>query len=476
MSTETPFQGRERELEELEGLYKTKTYQMVIIYGRRRIGKSTLINQFIQNKRSVFFTATETDSRRNLEVFSRVIMKLKDVQGAVFSGWEQAFDEIAALSNKPLILVIDEYPYLAQAERGISSILQKYCDTVFKKIPIMIILCGSSMSFMENQVLGYQSPIYGRRTAQMKIEPFNYRESALFVPRYNITDKALVHGITGGIPKYLELIDDTISVKLNIVKLFLSTAGFLFEEPSNLLKQELREPIKYNLIIEAVAKGSSRLNEIATKTGLETSAVSNYISSLMSLGIMRKETAITEEKNKKKTLYELLDTMFVFWYRYVLGNEFAIQTFDAESLYEHEIEPDLNCFMGKIFEAMCIDYLSIVNRNEKKNSSLPFKIRQIGRWWGTNPETKSEEEIDILGINEKLSCAVFCECKFRNELMDIQALNGLLAKAQRWNYKNKYYILFSKSGFTKKLQNAAHNAAQEAGNVQLVNLKEMYGV
>jgi AAA+ ATPase superfamily predicted ATPase len=290
------------------------------------------------------------------------------------------------------------------------------------------------------------------------------------VPRYSITDKALVHGLTGGIPKYLELFDDALSVKQNIIRLFLSTAGFLYEEPSNLLKQELREPIKYNMIIEAVAKGSSRLSEIASKTGLETSAVSNYISSLISLGIMRKETAITEEKNKKKTLYTLLDTMFVFWYRYVLGNEFAIQTYDAESLYNHEIEPDLNRFMGKIFETMCIDYLSILNT--RKDSNLPFKIRQIGRWWGTNFSTKSEEEIDIIGINEKLSSAVFCECKFRNELLDIEALNALLFKGQRWNYNNKYYFLFSKSGFTKRLQ----NAAQKAENVRLISLNEMYKV
>jgi len=463
------FSGRIKELEELEKLYKTKTYQMVIIYGRRRIGKSTLINQFTQNKRCVFFISAETDSKRNLESFSRAVMKHRGVLGeAAFTNWEQAFDEITALAKKPLILVIDEYPYLAQAERGISSILQYYCDTAFKKIPLMIILCGSSMSFMENQVLGYQSPIYGRRTAQMKIEPFNYRDSASFVPRYNITDKALVHGITGGIPKYLELFDDNISVKENIIKLFLSTAGFLYEEPANLLKQELREPIKYNLIIEAVAKGSTRLNEIATKTGLETSAVSNYISSLMSLGIMCKETALTEEKNKKKTLYALLDTMFIFWYRYVLGNEFSIQTRDAESLYTNDIEPDLNRFMGRIFETMCIDYLAILNSG--KESKLPFKIRQIGRWWGTNSVTKSEEEIDILGINEKDSCALFCECKFRNELMDIQVLNTLEKKAELWKYKKKYYMLFSKSGFTKGLQ----AAAQKAENIQLVSLKDMY--
>ena len=464
------FTGREKELKELEKLYKSGSFQMVVIYGRRRIGKSTLISQFIQNKRSVFFTAIESDSRRNLEVFSRSLMKHRGVQGeAIFTGWEQAFNEIAALTSKPLVLVIDEYPYLAQAERGISSILQRYCDTTFKNIPLMLILCGSSMSFMENQVLGYQSPIYGRRTAQMKIRPFDYFDSAAFVPRFKITDKALVYGISGGIPKYLELFDDKLSLKQNIIKLFLSPAGYLYEEPSNLLKQELREPAKYNLIIESVAKGASRLNEIAAKTGLETSAASNYISSLISLGIIQKETAITEEKNKKKTLYQISDTMFVFWYRYVIGNEFSVQTGDGESLYDQEIEPDLNRFMGKIFETMCREYLIKALIDKKIN--LPFKVRQMGRWWGTNPTAKSEEEIDIIGINDKDSSAVFCECKYQNNLMDTDIYNSLMKKTEQWSaYKHKYYILFSKSGFTKNLE----SFSEKSGNIQLVSLKDMY--
>lgn len=465
------FAGREKELEEFEKLYKTKTFQMVIIYGRRRVGKSTLIAQFTSNKRTVFFNAIESDSKRNLESFSQSLMKLRGVKAELsFSGWEQAFDEMAALARKPLVLVIDEYPYLAQAERSISSILQHYCDTAFKNIPLMIILCGSSMSFMENQVLGYKSPIYGRRTAQMKIKPFDYRDSAVFVPRYRLTDKALVYGITGGIPKYLELFDDTLPLKQNVIKLFLSSAGYLYEEPSNLIKQELREPIKYNLIIEAVAKGASRLNEIATKTGLDTAAASNYINSLISLGIMQKETAVTEEKNKRKTIYRLADTMFVFWYRYVLGNEFSIHSGDAESLYTNEIEPDLNRFMGSIFETMCRQYLT--RENSRKASILPFTIRQMGRWWGTNPATKSEEEIDIIGVNEKSSSALFCECKYRNDLADIQILNSLIEKSQRWQgYKHKFYMLFSKSGFTKSLVSEAHKSK----NIRLVGLKDMYG-
>jgi AAA+ ATPase superfamily predicted ATPase len=470
------FYGRDWEISEFERLYRAGTFQMVIVYGRRRVGKSALISRFVQGtgeaeeKRAVFFTAIESDSRRNLEVFSRALMKLRGIRGEIsFSRWEEAFDEAAALAaGEPLVLVIDEYPYLAQAERSISSLLQHYCDTVFRGLPLMIILCGSSMSFMENQVLGYQSPLYGRRTAQMKIEAFDYRDSAAFVPAYSLEEKALVYGLTGGIPKYLELFDDSLSLKENVIKNFFSPTGYLYEEPSNLLKQELREPVKYNLIIEAVAKGATRLNLIATKTGLETSAVANYIASLMSLGIMRKESAVTEEKNKRKTLYRLADTMFVFWYRYVLGNEFSIQTGEAPSLYDAEVAPDLSRFMGAIFETMCRQYLAALNGEEGR---LPFKIRQMGRWWGSSPAARTEEEIDIVGVNEKSSAALFCECKFRNEAADASVLKALMEKASRWSgYPRKYYMLFSKSGFTPALR----EAQKQDEALRLVDLGAMY--
>jgi AAA+ ATPase superfamily predicted ATPase len=467
------FIGRKTELAELERLHKAGTFQCVILYGRRRVGKSTLLSHFTQNKRTIFFTAIESDSRRNLELFSRMVMKLRDVRSeAVFANWEKAFDEIADLAREPskgesLVLVIDEFPYLAQAERGISSILQHYCDRAFSKLPIMIILCGSSMSFMENQVLGYQSPLYGRRTAQMKIEPLGFADAAAFVPRYTLEKKAFVFGITGGIPKYLELFRDALSLKENIIRSFLTPAGYLYEEPSNLLKQELREPAKYNLIIEAVAKGASRLNEIATKTGLDTSAASNYIASLISLGIMRKETAVTEENNKRKTIYRLADTMFVFWYRYIFGAEFSILTGDGASLYTAEIAPDLNRFMGPVFETICAEYIGKANLENR----LPFKIRQLGRWWGTNPKTKSEEEIDLIGINDKESKALFCECKYQNRPVDISVLNLLIEKSGHWQkYEHKYFMLFSKSGFTREVL----SAARQTDNIQLVSFEEMY--
>ena len=190
-------------------------------------------------------------------------------------------------------------------------------DQEWKNSNIMLILCGSSMSFMENQVLGYQSPLYGRRTAQFRLDPLDYYESSLFVPHYSAEEKALVYGITGGIPQYLEMVEDSISIKENILEMYLNTNAYLYEEPVNLMKQELKEPANYNAIVEAIAKGATKLNEISTKVQMENSNVSTRLKSLISLGLVEKESAVTEEDNKKKTGYILADQMFRFWYRYV---------------------------------------------------------------------------------------------------------------------------------------------------------------
>lgn len=462
------FFGRKKELAELESIYNSGSFEFVAVYGRRRIGKSALLERFTKNKRTVFFRAIEADGKRNLMLFSQAVFECAKISAeASFESWEAGFEYVKKMANERLVLVIDEYPYLAQAEKSISSILQKYCDTVFKKSKLMLILCGSSMSFMENQILGYKSPLYGRRTAQMKIEPMGYLDSAKFVPKYSIEHKAIVFGLSGGIPKYLELFDDSVPLKKNIIKNFFSSTGYLYEEPSNILKQELREPQKYNSIIEAIAIGASKLNDIATKTGLETSATSVYISSLISLGIVKKESVITEETNKRKTIYSLADTMFLFWYRHVFGNRFSVISGNAENFYDTEINPGLQQFMGYIFEKICMEYLMIQNSKNK----LPFPLTQIGWWRGTNSQTRSEEEIDIVGINEKQNSVLLCECKFRNAKTDLSVLKSLQEKSFNFaNYMNKHFMLFSKSEFTSGLKQ------QENKNVHLVNLGRIYEI
>ena len=461
------FLGREKELAELERAYATNTFSFAVVYGRRRVGKSTLLNQFAHNKRTVFFTALETDSQGNLSGAGRALSGITDIpQGTFFSSWNAFFDYVAETAKKEqLVFIIDEYPYLARAERGISSLLQQYCDTRFKTSRLMLILCGSSMSFMENQVLGYKSPLYGRRTLQFHIHPFDYYDSAKFVPSYSFEDKALTYACTGGIPKYLELFKDSLTVKQNILNNFFNSSGYLYEEPQNLLKQELREPSKYNAVIEAIVNGCSRLNETATKLSLDTGAVSLYLRSLITLGIVEKVTPVTENANKKKTLYRVCDGMFNFWYRYVFGNDFSLVSGTVENLYDNEIQSDLPRFMGSVFEKMCREYLI------RKAVSLPFPVRELGCWWGTNQKSRTEEEIDIVAVNTKLSAVLFGECKYRDRQTDMQVYENLVERSQLLpSFKEKYYMLFSKSGFTGTLK----KRAAEDTSLQLVTIQDMY--
>lgn len=281
-------------------------------------------------------------------------------------------------------MVIDEYPYLAASERSISSLLQSYIDNYFINTNLFMILCGSSMSFMENQVLGYQSPLYGRRTAQFKINSFDYYTASQFVKRYNEYEKAIIYGITGGVPKYLELVDDAETLKENIIALFLKPNAYLFEEPSNLLKQELREPAIYNAIIEVIASGALRMNDISNKVGLESGQVSTYIKSLISIGVIKKELAITDEKNRKRTLYRLEDTMFSFWYRYIPSNLMLVLGGDSEIAYDEFVKPNINNFMGYVFEEMCKQYLQKINRE----GLWQIRFSKLGRWWGNDPKNK----------------------------------------------------------------------------------------
>lgn len=463
------FIGREYELSELEKLYKKSTFQFAIIYGRRRVGKTRIIQEFIKNKKAIFFSAIESTSRRNLDqlsktIYSTIMPKRKTLPA--FASYEDALEAVCEYaSEEKIIFVIDEYPYLAASERSISSILQNMIDHHFSKTNALIILCGSSMSFMENQVLGYQSPLYGRRTGQFLIKPFDYYTSSLFVKNYLPEEKAIVFGITGGIPKYLELIDDSLTLKENIIALFLKNNAYLFEEPGNLLKQELREPAYYNAIIEAIAGGSSKLNEIATATQMDTATVSTYMKSLSSLNIVKKEVAITEEKNRKKTIYKLEDTMFAFWYKYVIPNMFLIQAGESEYLYDEKIYPTINDFMGHIFEDMCKQYLQKINLSNQ----LPFKLLQLGKWWGTAPKKRKEAEIDIVGINELEKKALFGECKFRNEKLGKSVLESLYNKAELFQqYEHKYYVLFSKTGFSDDI------CRLKDEKVMCVELENMY--
>lgn len=459
------FVGRSRELNKLNALYNSNQFEFVVFYGRRRVGKTTLINEFTEQKKSIYYMAVEGTKKENLAGLSKTFLQESLAPLSQFNDYEDLllYIDQLALSGERYIVAIDEFPYLAASYPAISSLLQKHIDHCWKNSNLFLILCGSSMSFMEEQVLGYKSPLYGRRTAQFKIHPFTFFEARQMLSSFAPEDQAILYGATGGIPEYLSRINRYLSLERNLIDLFFDESGRLFEEPVNLLKQELREPATYHSIISAIAGGASRLSEIAGKTGLETSGCSNQITSLIALGIIRKETPVTESATSRKTIYRLEDSMFLFWYRFVRPNISGITRGIGETIYRQMVEPNINDFMGHIFEDICIQYLY----HPHVYAKLPFLPGNIGKWWGNNPATKSQEEIDIMAVQDDQ--ALLGECKWRNNDINMKILSQLLERGKLFHYEKQYYMLFSKTGFTNDVREYVSNTL----NLKLVSFNDI---
>ena len=459
------FIGRDRELNTLDKLYRSDKFEFVVIYGRRRVGKTALINQFIDDKKSIYFMGVESNEKQNLENFSKSIIEFSSgiETETSFASFQAALEYAFKLAEKErIILAIDEYPYVARASRSLASTLQLLIDKYKDTSKLMLILCGSSMSYMEDHVLAYKAPLYGRRTAQMKIQPFDFEESCRYLDNLSDEDKALIYGIVGGTPQYLLQMSDKLSVEENIKNTYLNPMSFLYEEPVNLLKQEVREPAIYNAIITAIAAGYSRMSEISSKVGEDTNVCSNYIKNLINLGIIQKETPYGE-KASKKSIYSIEDNMFYFWYRFVLDNNSVIVRGAADLVYKR-IAPQLPHYMGRVFEEICKQYLW----KQLLLGNVPIEFISLGRWWGNDPIQKSQAEIDIMGEQDEES-ALFAECKWRNEKVDLDILDTLIDRSKLFRYRKVHYYLFSKSGYTK----GCMEKAVKMGNVTLVSYEDI---
>ena len=459
------FIGRERELKKLNSLYGTDIFQFPVIYGRRRVGKTALINEFIRGKDAISFTGIESTALQNLENLSHAIHRYVGGVGEapIYSSFQSALEAIFKLSeNKRLIFSIDEYPYVAKAYKPFSSVLQKLIDKYKDNSQLYLILCGSSMSFMEEQVLGYKSPLYGRRTAQFKILPFDFAESKKYFKNFSDEDMALIYGIVGGTPQYLLQINDSLSVEDNIKDNVLDPNSYLFEEPANLLKQEVQKASLYNAIISAIATGCTKLSEISVKVGETTSACAICLKKLLTLGIIKKETPFKEDSTKK-TIYIIDDNLFRFWYRFVPQNLSLLQNSMIDVAYK-SVSDGMSTYMGMVFEEICKQYLWQLNRMSK----TPATFTELGRWWGNDPNEKKQVEIDMIAECNN-DTAIFGECKWTNERVDTKILETLLYRSGLFHYKNVYLYLFSKSGFTK----GCEEKADELGNVTLVTFQDI---
>ena len=462
--------GRQKELSLLEKLYNSPKFEYLNLYGRRRVGKSTLLTEFSSLRRCIFMTGQEKNNPLNQSDFTRAICEYFSCSFIPdFKEWKPIFEFLTDLivknhSDEKIVIIIDEFPYIAKEDASIKSALQTIIDRKWKNMPnVLLILCGSSVSFMVNDVMGAASPLHGRATSEYELLPFDYTITKEFYPAMSDIDRIVTYGILGGIPLYLLSFSDKLSVKDNIENGLLSPISVMRREPLNLLRMELREPLFYNSILLSVSNGATKLGEVSTKVYEDASKVSKYIETLKELRIVTKSVPYGEKESSKKSVYQIKDNYFKFWYRFIFPNEGKINLLGEEKAAESIID-SLSDYMGLVFEDICREYM--VRLAQKGN--LPFIPDGFGKWWGNNPTKKRQDDIDIIGTDGNKG--IFCECKFRNELFDLPEFNDLLSASEIFTQINeKHFYLFSKSGFTQAVKDQAANY-----NINFVTIPDLF--
>lgn len=437
------FIDRKREMSTLEKEYNREN-SFVVLYGRRRTGKTTLIKEFIKDKNSFYFFADKQNESLQINRFKNQLAEhFKDefLKKIEINDWDTIFDYfINKIGDEKFVLVIDEFQYLCLMNKGFSSIFQRIYDEKIANKNIMVILCGSLISMMYSEVLSYDSPLYGRRTAQIKLQSINFEYYKEFFDNKSKRELIEFYSITGGIPKYILEFDRNKSPLWNIENNIFNKDNFLYSEPKFLLQEEINDLSRYFSILNSIALGNTKLSSICSHLGLNSSSMTSYITKLIDLDILEKEVPVTENiENGKKGLYKIKDNYLKFWFSYVYPYQSYLEIENLSYPLE-KIKNEFNLWVSKIYEDLARE--TVLN-----NSEIPFPIKKLGRWWNNN------EEIDIVGLGDNE--IIFGECKWSNKKVGLSVLLSLKEKSKsvKWNNSSRkeYFILFSKEGFSDDL-------------------------
>jgi len=448
------FVNRGEELSFLEKMYSENKPKFIVIYGRRRIGKTALMKKFIKNKPHIYFLADNRGDKQNIQEMQHFMGEfLSDsiFKKANISDWVELFDEFSKKTKGRVVIVVDEFPYLIMSNKAIPSIFQKIWDTNLSSKNVYLVLLGSSIGMMETEVLGYKSPLYGRRSGQLKILPLKFKHLIEFFPDYSPEDLIKVFSITDGIPAYMLSMNPKLNFQENLKENVLNSGSFLCQEAEILLRQELREQSNYFNILKAIANSRNKYGEIVNFTELDKTLISKYLSTLILLHVIRKEFPPTQKKEARNARYVFEDNYFNFWFRFIYPNKTLIESGKKNEL-EDAIKDDLNVYFSQAFEKICADFIF---------ESQAAAFNKIGRWW------HKDKEIDIVALNEKMKDILFVECKWKDNVNPEKILENLKEKAKyvEWNNdkRKERYAIFAKS-FSKKIKN---------GDVLLFDLNDM---
>jgi len=438
------FYNRTEELDALADAFDASGSDLVVVYGRRRVGKTELLKAFCNDRPHIYFLAAQEAELRQREKFAEQVATHFEDRVPRINGWDEAFTYLGEkLQTEQTVVVIDEFPYLVAENDSIPSYLQAFVDEQLDGTDSMLILCGSSVSTMESEVLGHESPLYGRRTAQFDVRPFSF-EQAREVITYGIGDAVRSYAVTGGTPMYLTLFDYDTPLAANIRSRILSPSAVLYNEPEFLLRTELRTPARYMSILEAVALGHTTPNEVSGATGIDSGPLSKYLQTLRRLRLLEREVPVTaSNKKSKRSRYRVADEFLRFWFRYVEPNRSGIEE-APDVVYRGTIAPDLPTHVATTFEDVCREALWAGIR---RGDVDPYS--ELGRWW------YGEHEVDIVGLAPNDDRLLLAECKWTSDPVGRSLVERLRTKADhvRWGPGNRTerFALFSKSGFVDGL-------------------------
>ena len=446
------FIDREQEMETLQNEYERKGSSLVILYGRRRAGKTTLISEFIRDKNALFFLASEESEVQNRNAFKEKAADFIDsalLHEASISTWDAIFEAVMqhSFEAKPII-VIDEFQYIGRSNPAFPSVFQRIWEEQLKKSSVMVILCGSLISMMELQTLAYCSPLYGRRTAQIRLGQIPFRYYGEFFPGRSRKELIEMYAITGGVPKYVEVFTDSNDIYRSIQSNVLNRSSYLYDEPHFLLQQEVSEVGSYFSVIRATAAGNHKLSAISSVLEVKATSLTKYLKTLIDLDILEREVPITEDnpKKSKRGLYKIKDNYIRFWFAFVYPNMSFIESGNTRIVLDKIRKGLIPRHTAFVYEDVCREKMWELNAD----SAWPFHFSRIGRYWD------SQTEIDITALDPEGRNLILGECKYWQDQVGENILRDLEQKAEHipWNQANRktWFVLFSMGGFTDELK------------------------
>ena len=453
------FIDREQELETLQDEYERRGSSLVILYGRRRAGKTTLITEFIRDKNALFFLASEESEAQNRSAFKEKAADFIDsalLREASVSSWDTIFAAIMehSFDSKPVI-VIDEFQYIGKSNPAFPSVFQRIWEEQLKNKSVMVILCGSLISMMESQTLSYNSPLYGRRTAQIRLGQIPFRYYGEFFPGRNRKELIEMYAITGGVPKYIEVFSESKDIYRAIQKNVLNRSGYLYDEPHFLLQQEVSEIGSYFSVIKAIAAGNHKLAAISSALEVKATSLTKYLKTLIDLDILEREVPVTEEKpeKSKRGLYRIKDNYLRFWFAFVYPNMSFIESGNSRIVLDKIRKGLVTSHTAFVYEDVCREKMWDLNAEDV----WPFHFSRIGRTWD------GEMEIDIAALDPEGGNLILGECKYWQEPVGLNVLRDLEKKAESVSWEKQrrkvWYVLFSAGGFTEDLTQLATSRA-----------------